>query len=471
MKLTTSDILAVPHIQAVGFDGVKNLKFTGVSIDSRTVKTGELFLAVRGDRFDGHNFISKAIEAGAAGIIVERSWAEVNASMMVSINIPRLIVENTIHTLGKIANIYRCKFDIPVIAVGGSNGKTTTKEMIRTILGTKYHVLCTEGNLNNQIGVPQTLFRLERKHEVAIVEIGTNHPKEIDYLCSVLEPTHGLIINIGREHLEFFGTLEGVAKSEGELFVWIEKHHGVIFVNADDNYLVRLSKKNKKVIRFGFSRRKVSVQGMIKSYNSDAQALLCIKPRNKRAFDISLGVSGEHNAKNALAAAAVGLTMKVPLAGIQSSLASFQSTGKRMQLQRIGQITILNDTYNANPDSTLAALATLQAMKATGRKIAVLGDMLELGDQAEELHRHIGKNTARCSVDILLTIGPLSKFIHDAASVESKAHFDSKSTLTEYLIHTVADGDIVLVKGSRGMKMEEIIVNLSGQLSLNTGIS
>ena len=191
MKLTKSDILAIPHFKAIGFDGLKNLKVTGISIDSRTIKAGELFLAVRGDQFDGHNFISKAIEAGAAGIIVERRWAEVNASMMVSINIPRLIVENTIQALGKLANIYRRKFDIPVIAIGGSNGKTTTKEMIRDVLGTKYHVLCTEGNLNNHIGVPQTLFRLEKKHEVAVVEIGTNHPGEIDYLCSVLEPTHG----------------------------------------------------------------------------------------------------------------------------------------------------------------------------------------------------------------------------------------------------------------------------------------
>ena len=196
-----------------------------------------------------------------------------------------------------------------------------------------------------------------------------------------------------------------------------------------------------------------------------------MKPRSKRAFDTTLGVSGEHNAKNALAAAAVSLTMKVPPADIQKSLASFQPAGKRMQMQHIVQVTILNDTYNANPDSTLAALATLQAMKPTGKKIAVLGDMLELGNQAKELHRQIGKTAARCGVDILLTIGTLSKSLHDAASVGTKAHFDSKSALTEYLIRTVADGDIVLVKGSRGMKMEEIIVNLSGQLSPNTGIS
>jgi UDP-N-acetylmuramoyl-tripeptide--D-alanyl-D-alanine ligase len=469
MKLTKSDILAIPHVKAIGFDGLKNLKFNGISIDSRTVKAGELFLAVRGDQFDGHNFISKAIEAGAAGIVVDRRWAEINASMMVSINIPRLIVENTIQVLGNFANRVRRKFNIPVIAIGGSNGKTTTKEMIRSVLSTKYHVLCTEGNLNNHIGVPQTLFRLEKNHEVAIVEIGTNHPGEIEYLCSVLEPTHGLITNIGREHLEFFGSLEGVAKSEGELYAWIVKHHGVIFVNADDSYLARISRKNKKNVRYGFSARKVSVKGTIESFNEHAQALLHVKPTGKKAIDITVGASGEHNAKNALAAAAVGIELNVPISDIQKSLALFRSAGKRMEVQRIAQKTILNDTYNANPDSMIAALTTLQAMKTKGKKIAVLADMLELGPQAEELHRQIGKSTARYGVDILLTFGSLSKSIHNAAMVETKAHFENKIALTEYLMHALADGDIVLVKGSRGMKMEDVVIGMSEQLSLKAG--
>jgi len=469
MKLTKSDILEIPHLKAIGFDGLKNLKVTGISIDSRTVKAGEFFFAVRGDQFDGHNFISKAIETGATGIVVERRWAEVNASMMVSINIPRLIVENTIQALGQLAKIYRRKFDIPVIAIGGSNGKTTTKEMIRDVLETKYHVLCTEGNLNNHIGVPQTLFRLEKKHEVAVIEVGTNHPGEIDYLCSILEPTHGLITNIGMEHLEFLGSQEGVAKAEGELFVWIAKHNGLIFVNADDKHLVHLSKKNKRIVSFGFSARGAAIKGTIESFNANAQALLQVKPKNKKAINIIIGVPGEHNAKNALAAAAVGIKMSVPLVDIQKALALFQSASKRMQVQRVGQITILNDTYNANPDSMLAALATLQTMKSSGKKIAVLADMLELGNQAEELHRQIGKNTARCGVDILLTYGTLSKFIHSTASVETKAHFDNKSALIEFLKHSFSDGDIVLVKGSRGMKMEEVVMNIIEQFSPKAG--
>ena len=465
MKLTKSDIFEIPHHEAIGFDGLKNFKVTGISIDSRSIKTGELFIALRGDQFDGHNFISKAIEAGAAGIIVEQRWASANAAMMVSTYIPRLVVENSIHALGQLANIYRRKFDIPVIAVGGSNGKTTTKEMIKSILCMKYRVLCTEGNLNNHIGVPQTLFQLEKKHEIAVIETGTNHPGEIEYLCLILEPTHGLITNIGHEHLEFFGSVEGVAKAEGELFNWLKKHHGTAIINADDTNLVRLARKTRKTVSYGFSARGVSFKGIIESYDKNAQATLRIKPRGKKAFTITVGIPGEHNAKNALAATAVGLMLKVPPDDIHNAIASFQPADKRMHIQQFAKGTILDDTYNANPDSTLAALATLYAMKSRGKRIAVLSDMLELGEQAEELHRQIGKMLNHYDINILLTYGALAKSIHDTGLVETKAHFDSKASLIEYLIHIVADGDIVLVKGSRGMKMEEVVNALRGLIS------
>jgi UDP-N-acetylmuramoyl-tripeptide--D-alanyl-D-alanine ligase len=460
MKLTKPDILALPHHKAIGFDGVKNFKILGISIDSRTIKAGELFIAIRGDQFDGHNFISKAIEMGAAGIIVDRRWADANATMMVSIHIPRLTVENTIHALGHLARTYRRKYAIPFIAVGGSNGKTTTKEMLKSILSHKYSVLCTEGNFNNHIGVPQTLFRLKKKHKIAVIEIGTNHPGEIEYLCSVLEPTHGLITNIGREHLEFFGSVEGVAKAEGELFDWLAKYNGTSFVNTDDKYLVHFTKRARKTVRYGFSSRSASIKGTIKSFNANAQALLRVKPLAKNAFDITVGAPGEHNAQNALAATAVGLALKVPRVNIQKALGSFQSSSKRMQIQRTAKITILNDTYNSNPDSTLAALATLHTMESKGKKIAVLSDMLELGHQAKELHQQIGKDLAQYSVDILFTVGALSKYTHDAAFVETKAHFENKTVLTEHLLHTLGDGDIVLIKGSRGMKMEEVVIAL-----------
>lgn len=464
MKFKLSDILTLPHQKAIGFDGLKNFKIHGISIDSRTIKTDELFIAIRGDQFDGHNFISKAIEMGATGIIVERRWAEANTAMMVSIHVPRLIVGNTIHALGHLARMYRLKHSIPFIAVGGSNGKTTTKEMLKSILKQKYSVLCTEGNLNNHIGVPLTLFRLSKKHEIAVIEIGTNHPGEIKYLCTILEPTHGLITNIGREHLEFFGSIESVARAEGELFDWLAKHKGTSFVNMDDKYIVHL-KRPKKTICYGFSSRGTSIKGKVKSFDANGKALLQVKPRVNKAFDITIGAIGEHNALNALAATAVGLTLKVPKVDIQKALNLFKSAGNRMQIQRTEKILILNDTYNANPDSTNAALATLRSMVPKGKRIAVLSDMLELGSQSEELHRQIGKALAQYNVDILFTVGILSKHIYDTAAVKTKAHFENKTLLIEHLLHTLGYSDIVLVKGSRGMRMEEVVFALNEHYS------
>lgn len=464
MKLTKSEILAIPHHESIGFDGLKDFKITGVSIDSRSVAKGDLFIALRGERFDGHNFISKAVEAGAACILVDQRWSQANAPMMVSIHIPRIVVDNTIESLGHLAAGYRKKFSIPFIAVGGSNGKTTTKEMIKNVLGTRYHVLSTEGNFNNHIGLPQTLLRLEKKHEVAVLEIGTNHPGEIDYLCSILKPTHGLITNIGREHLEFFGSLEGVAKAEGELFEWLAEHQGVAFINTDDQRITRMTARVKKKVKFGFRTGRNLVKGTIVSTDAGGLTLLRVKPSGKSAFDISLGVPGEHNAKNALAAAAVGLSLKVRPADIQKALGSFQAATNRTEIKRAAGMIILNDTYNANPDSTLAALATLRKMNSAGKRVAVLADMLELGSQSAELHQQIGKAIANYGVDIVLTFGERAKFINDAASVETKAHFDDKSTLTEYLVRSLVEGDVVLVKGSRGMKMEEVVTALIERL-------
>jgi UDP-N-acetylmuramoyl-tripeptide--D-alanyl-D-alanine ligase len=467
MKMTKSEILAVPHREAFGFDGLKDFKITGVSIDSRTVAKGDLFIALRGERFDGHNFISKAVEAGAACILVEHRWSRANAPMMVSIHIPRIVVDNTVESLGHLAAAYRRKFNIPFIAVGGSNGKTTTKEMMKSVLSARYRVLGTEGNLNNHIGVPQTLLRLENKHEVAVLEIGTNHPGEINYLCSMARPTHGLITNIGREHLEFFESLEGVAKAEGELFDWLSEHRGIAFVNNDDRYIKRLKKKVKKKVCFGFAAGRDLIKGTVVSTNAHGRALLRVKPAGKKSFEVEVGVPGEHNAKNALAAAAVGLALKVGPPDIQKALNSFQAATNRSQIRNVAGVTILNDTYNANPDSMIAALDTLKRMDSPGKKIAVLGDMLELGDQSAELHRQIGETIANYRVDIVLTFGERAKSLHDAVSADTKAHFDDKNALAEYLARSLADGDIVLIKGSRGMKMEEVVSALSERLQQN----
>lgn len=463
MKLTQKDILSVEHVQAVGFDTAKRFACTGISTDSRTIHSGDLFFAVRGETFDGHNFVTKAVEASAAGLVVDTKWADANPILLSSLNVPRLIVEDTVRALGQLATAYRRRFKIPVLVIGGSNGKTTTKDMVRAVLGAKYRVLATEGNLNNHLGVPQTLFQLERKHQVAVIEIGTNHFGEIASLCSIIEPTHALITNIGREHLEFFGSLGGVARAESEAFDWLRTNRRKIatgFVNSDDARLLKKARGLKKLIPFGF-RKHPAVKGKLLSLNESACACLEVKARGKKSFTVELSVPGEHNAQNALAAATVGLFFRVPAAKIQKALLSFSGSSKRMQRVKLNGATVLNDTYNANPDSVRAAFQTLRAASTPGKKIAVLADMLELGENAIDEHRRIGQAAATYGVEYLLTYGSLAKHIHDAAATKFKAHYDQKNILSEYLAELLTDGDIVLIKGSRGMRMEDVVTFLT----------
>ena len=464
MKLTKSDILNVQHVRALEFDAVRNIVATGVSTDSRTTKRGDLFLALRGETFDGHNFISNATQSGAAALVVERRWADANQEMMARVHVPTLVVEEALLALGGLARIHRRKFNIPVLAVGGSNGKTTTKEMIRSVLAQKFSVLATDGNLNNQIGVPQTIFRLEKKHQIAVVEIGTNHPGEIAYLCGVLEPTHGLITNIGREHLEFFGSVEGVANAECELFDYLRGANGFAFVNADDTLLKKKARLLKKKTTFGFKARTADVRGTVKRWTDDAHAIVAVKGRRGKALSAEVGAPGAHNAANAVAAAAIGLQFGVPPEKTRNGLESFRAVGKRTQTVSTRGITILNDAYNSNPDSALAGLATLRALKNRGKKIAALGDMLELGTQGEEQHRAIGRALTTFGVQYLLTHGPLSKFTYEAASVKFKFHYEQKNLLAEYLLELLAAGDAVLVKGSRGTHMEDVVTFLTERL-------
>ncbi len=466
MRLTRNDLLQISHVEAIGFE--PPMVFTGVSTDSRTTTHGDLFIPLRGERFDGHNFLTKAIGLGATAILVEKRWSEMNADFLRTLNVPKLVVEDCMKSLGELARHYRRQFRLPILAVAGSNGKTTTKDMIASVLGAHVSILATEGNLNNQIGVPQTIFRLEKKHKAAVIEIGTNHPGEIASLCGILEPTHGIITNVGHEHLEFFGSLEGVAKAEGELFDWLRAHRqndGIAFVNKDDPALARKGSRMKRARTFGFKAPGAQVKGINLTLDEFACARFDVKAGAKRAFTVGLGVPGIHNARNALAAAAVGLAFKVPPAKIQKSLANFSATNRRTEVLRVDGITVINDTYNANPDSMLSALETLNAMKSTGKKIAVLADMLELGSQAEEEHRGIGKAVKNAGVEYLLTFGPLSKLTNEKAEVGFKAHYDQKNVLSEYLAELLAAGDVVLIKGSRGMKMEDIVTFLKERFS------
>jgi UDP-N-acetylmuramoyl-tripeptide--D-alanyl-D-alanine ligase len=447
MRIGLAELLRVPHLFAINLDAVR--VFRGVSTDTRTIRPGEIFFAIRGERFDGHAFVDAAIAKGAGCIVIDhradrRRWASARL----------LVVKDAAKAFGALASLWRAQFDIPVIAVAGSNGKTTTKEMIAAVLRTRYTVLSTKGNLNNHIGVPQTMFRLTRRHEVAVVEVGTNHRGEIAYLCDILKPTHGMITNIGREHLEFFGDIEGVATAEGELFAALGAR-GVGFVNADDPRVVRQARRLKRAVSYGFTKRARSLRGTFRSMSPEGCAAFSVQSGRRRPFTVELSVPGRHAMANALAAVAVGMTLNVPTSGIRRSLNAFSAVGKRMEVLKAGGVTILNDTYNANPDSVIMALETLAAIETEGKKVVILADMLELGTRAREEHRRVGE--AVVGFEALLTFGELAKEINASAQAPLKKHFKAKNLLAASAAKLLAPGDIVLVKGSRGMKMEDVV--------------
>lgn len=468
MKLTFNDIMNIKHEWILNASSAARLLCAGVSTDSRTTKAGDLFVAIRGGTFNGHDFLSRAIESGARALVIDSAYASTNESFLRTLLVPSIVVENTVHALGELASQYRKQFKIPTLAVAGSNGKTITKEMIAQILSTKYEVLKTEGNLNNHIGVPLTLFQLEQNYHVAIVEIGTNHFGEIAYLSNILQPTHALITNIAGEHLEFFGNLEGAAKAEGELFDWIQinqNNRGTIFLNKDDVLLKKRKLNVRKIISYGFDSPRVDVKGSKLVVNDLGCASFIVKTKNKKPFPITLNVPGKHNAFNALSATAVGFALRVPVKNIQEALHSFTSPGKRSELLAFGEVRIINDCYNSNPDSARAAIEMLRSIKASGKKIAVLADMLELGEESEQLHEMIGQEISSGGIEYLLTYGPLSHHTHEAATVPYKTHYDQKNILAEYLVELLSPGDVVLVKGSRGMKMEDVVTFLKERFS------
>lgn len=438
-----------------------NLKFKSaesVSTDSRSVSGGQVFFALRGENFNGHDFVRAAIDRGAVCAVVDRKWYEDNSAHVS--DLPLVIVENTIGALGRLAQIYRSKFEIPVIAVGGSNGKTTTKEMVARVLARKFKVLKTSGNHNNQIGVPLTILRLTRTHEAAVVEIGTNQPGEIRRLCEYLRPTAGLVTNIGSEHLEFFRSIAGVKKEEGQLYKHLSGTGGLAFVNMDDESVAEMAEGVRLKFRYGFSggvKTRREVEGRLFGFDSSGRALFEIKYGGKTEL-VHLAVPGVHNAFNALSAAAVGFHYGIGAFEIKKALEGYRSFEKRMELLKIRGITILNDTYNSNPESAIAALHWLSMVKSKGKRIVAMADMLELGKSSKREHQRVGKRIAREKFDYLFTFGDMAAEIRNAADskLESESFADKKE-LSEKLLRTVAPGDVVLVKGSRGMKMEEVV--------------
>ncbi|MEW5798902.1 MAG: UDP-N-acetylmuramoyl-tripeptide--D-alanyl-D-alanine ligase [Bacteroidota bacterium] len=460
-KITVKDLQKLTGAQIINKDLLKRRRIAGVATDSRAVKKDDLFFALKGEKFDAHDFIDDVVRNEAAAIVVHREWSVKHDLYFRTFPCACIIVPDTTIAFGELARTYRRKFDIPVIAIGGSNGKTTTKEMITAVLKSKYDVLHTEGNLNNHIGVPQTLFRLTNAHDVAVIELGTNHFGELKYLCEIAEPTHGVITNIGKEHLEFFGDENGVAKEEKELFRYLEERDGFAFINGDDKHLETERSEIKKSLSYG-TTSKTDIRAKKIEINELGQPHFNVEWHKKDiSFSVKLSVPGMHNVINALAASAVGLKLKVKPKKIADALRKFSSASKRMEVLSHNGIVILNDTYNSNPDSVIVALRTLKSFTTSGKKIVVLGDMRELGDASKREHTNIGVVASEMKFDALFTFGPFSKYTCEAFGHLSARHFESKDVLSAELKKLLQPGDVVLVKGSRGMKMEEVVQRLT----------
>jgi len=456
--LTKEDLCEVG--QVIG--AVERVAQPKAVIDSRNVVGGEIFFALKGERTDGHNFVEEALQRGAALAVVSKAWYEENKEKFFD---KLLVVPEVLSALHALARLYRRKFTVPIVAVGGGSGKTTTKEMIAAVLRTSYNTLATEGNLNNHIGLPLTLFGLRETTEIAVLEMGMNHKGEMLELCAIAEPTHGLITNIGKAHIEFFGTLEAIAEAEGELFEWLGKSGGTAFVNADDAWVMQVADKVMQKMLYGIvtpthpNRREV-LDLYAEEMGLDERGRPTFKLATQEAEEVlKLRMSGRHNITNALAAAAVGLNFGVSLAQVKTALENFEINPalKRMAVYEQQGIIIINDTYNANPESMRSGLQTLKSMKHSGKKIAVLGDMLELGALSESEHMLLGEFISQLELDVLFVYGKAMKATLDAAKVQTKQHFESKAQLAESLKELLQPGDAVLFKGSRAMKMEEVI--------------
>ena len=434
--------------------------FRRVCTDSRAIQPGDLFVALRGETFDGHMYLAQAVEKGAAGLVVDMVPEKMPP-------VPVVLVTDTLRALGDLAAYRRSLMpELQVVAMTGSCGKTTVKEMIAAILSREYNVLKTQGNFNNLIGLPLSLLPVEFHHDFAVMEMGMNQPGEIARLTEIADPDIACITNIQDAHLAGLSDISGVARAKGELFAGI-KAWGRLVVNIDDKRVRGVARRcSQKKITFGRSP-KADVRSLrLRSLGEDGMAFtLQIGSNEARVKVRSLGA---HNVQNALAAAAMAHAAGVKFADIVAGLESFAPFEKRLQVQKLsGGIRLVNDAYNANPSSMLAALETLHQMDHSHKKVAILGDMLELGQQSLAAHQDIGRQVARLGFDALLAVGEFAEALVGAAwkagmSKKKALFFTNKEAISGWLRENIAAGalqagDWVLVKGSRGMRMETII--------------
>lgn len=432
--------LGLPQMQA-------QATLADVCTDTRKIQPGSLFVCLRGERFDGHSFASQAAQLGAAALLVDHP---------VDADVPQLVVTDTGKALLQLAGWYRRRFQLPVVGLTGSVGKTTTKEFIALVLGAKYNTLKTQGNLNNEIGVPQMLFRLEDSHTAAVIEMGMNHFGEISRLTRAVAPTVGLITNIGVSHIENLGSRAGILQAKLEILEGMAPDAPLI-VNIDNDMLRTVKLGDRPLLTFAiddqradFTATDIAEQGSTTTFTVHHSTFT--RP-------VTIPTVGIHNVYNALAAMAVGYVTGVDSAAAASALANYVPAGMRQNLVQVGGVQVIEDCYNASPDSMRAALQTLGKLPVH-RRYAVLGAMLELGDYAKEAHTQVGKMAAENGIDGVLAYGADAAYIVEAAKqagLENARLFDTKEALAQSLAQQVQPGDGVLFKGSRGMHLEDVM--------------
>ncbi len=449
MKFSTDEIAGITGGRLVG----GNIEITGISTDNRTAKSGDLFIAIVGEIHDGHKFIEGAVKNGASAALVEKDG---------DYGVPYIKVEDTVKAFGAISKAHKNKFNIPVIAVTGSVGKTTTKDMIAGVLSKKYNVLKTEGNFNNHIGVPKTLLRLDESHQCAVIEMGMNHFDEISYLTSLAEPDIAVITNVGVSHIENLGSREGILKAKCEIFEGMEKG-GLKILNFDDDMLASVKDKYENICYYSMEQKTQIYADNISE--KGIEGISCIIHTPKFSFDADISIPGRHMVGNAMAAAAVAVKLGMTAEEIAKGISDFEPTGGRMEIIKCDDYTIINDVYNANPVSTKAGIDVVAHGK--GKKCCILGDMFELGEFGPKLHYEVGEYAAEKNIDTLVCIGEISRNMYEGA-VHKKGntkiyYFKSQEKFIAECDKIIEKGMTILVKASRGMHFEKIVGYLRGE--------
>jgi UDP-N-acetylmuramoyl-tripeptide--D-alanyl-D-alanine ligase len=423
----------------------------GYSIDSRTIRPGELFFAVKGDRLDGHDFVNATLESGACAAVVRRDQLHRYQSK------ERLLaVEDTLIALQTLAMAVRKLWSKPLVGITGSAGKTTTKEAVAHVLATRYRVLKSEGNFNNHFGLPLMLLQLQPEHDIAVIEMGMSHAGEIRALAKIAQPETGVVTNVAPVHLEFFDSLAGIARAKYELVESLPAN-GTAVLNADDEYVSQFGRNFPgRVILYGTRETSDVRAENVKSRGAEGSAFEVVTGSDRACAVLPL--VGQHNVLNALATVSVGLAHGLNLSESVAALASLKPPDKRGQVLQLGNITVVNDCYNSNPKALHAMVEALAAMKAK-RRIVVAGEMLELGPAGEEMHHFAGRDIADQKIDFLLGVRGLAQtMVEGAKQAGAKAEFvETPEQAGEWLARETRDGDVVLLKASRGVKLEKAL--------------